>query len=164
MLKYSHGNTPILLSTPSLRCAAAAWLLTVAASMSSQQMPPAAATNTTQSIPKYEIVVFKDVMVPMRDGVRLACNIYRPALNGKLVEGKFPVILERTPYSKDADEYWTTVFVPLGYVAVRQDVRGRFNSEGTWRFFRDDSNCGYDTAKWIGQQPWSDGGIGTVGG
>ncbi len=164
MLKYSHGNTPILLSTPSLRCAAAAWLLTVAASMSSQQMPPAAATNTTQSIPKYEIVVFKDVMVPMRDGVKLACNIYRPALNGKLVEGKFPVILERTPYSKDADEYWTTVFVPLGYVAVRQDVRGRFDSEGTWRFFRDDSNDGYDTAKWIGQQPWSDGGIGTVGG
>src|SRR5438552_17516278 len=97
MLKYSHGNTPILLSTPSLRCAAAAWLLTVAASMSSQQMPPAAATNTTQSIPKYEIVAFKDVMVPMRDGVKLACNIYRPALNGKLVDGQLPVILERTP-------------------------------------------------------------------
>src|SRR5438093_2168322 len=89
MLKYSHGNTPIHLSTPNLRCAAAAWLLTVAASMSSQQMPPAAATNTTQSIPKYEIVVFKDVMVPMRDGVRLACNIYRPALNGKQSRGSF---------------------------------------------------------------------------
>src|SRR5205809_219560 len=159
MLMYSHGNTPILLSTPSLRCAAAAWLLTVAASMSSQQMPPAAATNTTQSIPKYEIVVFKDVMVPRRDGVKLACNIYRPALNGQLVGGKPPVSLRRTPYGRDAEDYGTTVFVPLGYVAVRQAARGGFNSEGTWRFLRDDSDDGYDTDKWIGQQPWADGGI-----
>jgi hypothetical protein len=53
-------------------------------------------------------VVFKDVMIPMRNGVKLACNIYRPARNGKLVEGKFPVILERTPYSKDAGEWRRT--------------------------------------------------------
>jgi uncharacterized protein len=120
-------------------------------------------TKTPQSAPKYDIAVFKDVMVPMRDGVKLACNIYRPALNGKLVEGKFPVILERTPYNKDAGEYLTNAFVPAGYVAVRQDVRGRFDSEGKWRFFRDDSNDGYDTVNWIGEQSWSDGGIGTVG-
>ncbi len=99
----------------------------------------------------------------MRDGVKLACNIYRPALNGKPVDGKFPVIMERTPYNKDAGEWATDGFVPLGYVVVRQDVRGRFNSEGTWRFFRDDTNDGYDTVEWVGEQSWFDGGIGTVG-
>jgi putative CocE/NonD family hydrolase len=50
-----------------------------------------------------------------------------------------------------------------GFVVVRQDVRGRFKSEGTWRFFRDDVNDGYDTAKWVGDQPWSNGKIGTEG-
>jgi putative CocE/NonD family hydrolase len=164
MLKYIHGKTPAVLPAIILRSTTATFLLAIASTSAGQQAPLPAAANPTQSAPKYDIVVFKDVMVPMRDGVKLACNTYRPALNGKLVEGKFPVILERTPYSKDADEYWTTVFVALGYVAVRQDVRGRFNSEGAWRFFRDDSNDGYDTARWIGEQPWSDGAIGTVGG
>src|SRR5947208_13450211 len=135
MLKHTHSKASTLLSRHILRCAAAALLLTLAAILCGQQTPFAAAANTTNSATKYEIVVFKDVMVPMRDGVKLACNIYRPALNGKLVEGKFPVILERTPYSKDADEYWTTVFVPLGYVPVRQDVRGRSNSERALRLF-----------------------------
>jgi putative CocE/NonD family hydrolase len=160
MLKFRR-KAPVLLPGIIRSCTTATLLLLAAASLFGQQPP---LTPIAQSAPKYAIVVFKDVMVPMRDRVKLACNIYRPALNGKLVEEKFPVMLERTPYSKDADEYWTTVFVPLGYVAVRQDVRGRFNSEGTWRFFRDDGNDGYDTTKWIGQQPWSDGGIGTVGG
>lgn len=102
-------------------------------------------------------------MVPMRDGVKLACDIYRPAAGGKPVEGKFPVILERTPYGKDTVESWANFFVPRGYIAIGQDVRGRFQSEGSWRPFRDDGNDGYDTAQWIGQQPWSGGGIGTVG-
>jgi uncharacterized protein len=52
--------------------------------------------------------------------------------------------------------------VKQGYVVILQDVRGRFNSEGTWQFFRDDINDGYDTAKWIGSQPWSNCAIGTV--
>src|SRR5882762_8863906 len=112
---------------------AVSWLLAVGVSVCGQQTSPVAAAKTIQGAPKYEIVVFKDVMVPMRDGVKLACNIYRPALNGKLAEGKFPGILERTPYSKDADDWWIPTFVPLGYIVVRQDVRGRFNSEGTWR-------------------------------
>jgi putative CocE/NonD family hydrolase len=124
------------------------------------QQPPAPAP---QSEPKYDVVLVKDVMIPMRDGVKLACDIYRPAANGKAVDGKFPVILERTPYGKDTSESWARFFVPRGYIAVGQDIRGRFNSEGMWRPFRDDGNDGYDTAKWIGEQTWSDGGIGTVG-
>jgi len=119
--------------------------------------------TTLGSQPKYGITVSKNVMISMRDGVKLACDIYRPALNGQAAEGKFPVILERTPYGKDDAEYWAEFFVPRGYIAIGQDVRGRYDSEGTWRPFRDDGNDGYDTAKWIGEQPWSDGSIGTVG-
>ncbi len=143
-------------------CSVAALLLAGAASLGlfGQQSPPASAL---QSEPKYDVVLIKDVMIPMRDGVKLACDIYRPATNGQAVEGKFPVILERTPYGKDTAQSWARFFVPRGYIAVSEDIRGRFNSEGSWRPFRDDGNDGYDTAKWIGEQRWSDGGIGTVG-
>jgi len=51
----------------------------------------------------------------MRDGVRLATNLYRPGLNGSPVQGRFPVILERTPYDKDHSESWAAYFVPRGY-------------------------------------------------
>jgi len=121
------------------------------------------ALAAAQSDVRYEIVVSKNVMVSMRDGVRLATDIYRPALNGSPAPGKFPAILERTPYSKAGDEEWARYFVPRGYIVIGQDVRGRYESEGHWRPHRDDDNDGYDTAQWIGQQPWSDGGIGTVG-
>ena len=48
----------------------------------------------------YEVALISDIMVPMRDGVRLATDVYRPARNGRPVPGRFPVILERTPYGK----------------------------------------------------------------
>jgi len=111
----------------------------------------------------YEIVVEHNVMIKMRDGVTLAGDIYRPAMNGKAVEGKFPVILERTPYGKQTVESWARYFVPRGYIAIGQDVRGRYGSEGKWRPFRDDGPDGFDTLKWIGAQGWSDGRVGTVG-
>ncbi len=113
--------------------------------------------------PRFEIAVEKNVMVAMRDGVHLATDIYRPARNGAPVVGKFPAILERTPYNKGTIEHWARYFVSRGYVAVGQDVRGRYASEGRWRPHRDDVNDGYDTAKWIGEQPWCDGNLGTVG-
>ncbi|MBI1984231.1 MAG: CocE/NonD family hydrolase, partial [Acidobacteria bacterium] len=121
------------------------------------------ARPAAQAEVRYEIVVSKNVMVTMRDGVRLATDVYRPALNGQPAPGKFPAILERTPYNKDGIAGWARYFVPRGYVAVGQDVRGRFASEGRWRPHRDDVNDGYDTAKWIGAQAWSDGSFGTVG-
>ncbi len=102
-------------------------------------------------------------MVPMRDGVRLSADIYLPARNGVPVGGTFPVILERTPYGTGKAEPWATYFVSRGYVAVAQDVRGRFNSEGRWFPLRDDVQDGYDTARWIGRQPWCNGKIGAVG-
>ena len=112
----------------------------------------------------YGIVVLKDVMIPMRDGVRLATDVHLPARDGVAAKGRFPAILERTPYNKDESDFWARVFVPRGYVFVAQDVRGRFHSEGHWRPLHDDGHDGYDTARWIGAQPWSDGGFGTVGG
>jgi hypothetical protein len=112
----------------------------------------------------YGTVLVKDVMVPMRDGVRLSTDVYRPARSGVAVEGRFPVILERTPYNKEESDFWARRFVPHGYVFVTQDVRGRFKSEGRWRALVDDGGDGSDTARWIAAQPWSDGGIGTIGG
>jgi putative CocE/NonD family hydrolase len=116
-----------------------------------------------QAQAQFEVLAGKDTMIAMRDGVRLATDIYRPARNGAAVEGKFPAILERTPYGKDRLAGVANYFVPRGYVVVLQDVRARYKSEGHWRPLRDDPNDGFDTAKWIGAQPWSDGGIGTVG-
>ena len=107
-------------------------------------------------------VVLEDVMVPMRDGVRLATRVTLPRGDG-LAPQRFPVILERTPYDKAGSRDWADMFVAHGYAFVSQDVRGRYGSEGRWRPNRDDGNDGFDTAKWIGEQPWFQGGIGTVG-
>jgi putative CocE/NonD family hydrolase len=111
----------------------------------------------------YEIAITKNEIVPMRDGVKLATDIYRPARNGTAADGKFPVILERTPYNKDHLSTAADHYVPHGYIVIAQDVRGRYKSEGRWVPIRDDPNDGFDTAKWIGSQPWFDGHIGTMG-
>jgi putative CocE/NonD family hydrolase len=109
-------------------------------------------------------VMALEVMIPMRDGVRLATNIYRPAVNGSAAPGKFPAVLLRTPYDKASRaQSFAADFVARGYVVVVQDVRGRYRSEGHWSFLRDDLNDGFDTAQWIGQQDWSDQSIGTIG-
>ena len=111
----------------------------------------------------YQVSATKDVMIPARDGIKLATDVYRPARDGSPVDGKFPVLLERTPYNKDSGANAAKYYVPRGYVVVFQDVRGRYKSEGHWRPIADDPNDGFDTAKWIGSQPWSDGSIGTTG-
>jgi uncharacterized protein len=111
----------------------------------------------------YDVVAIKNEMVPMRDGIRLATDIYRPARNGSAVIGKFPVILERTPYNKDNLAVAADHYVPHGYIVVAQDVRGRYRSEGRWFPIRDDPHDGFDTAQWLGTQSWFDGHIGTMG-
>jgi uncharacterized protein len=100
----------------------------------------------------------------MRDGTRLATDVYLPARGGAVLEGKYPVVLTRTPYNKSTGaDVVARMFVPFGYVLVIQDVRGRYGSQGHWRPIRDDPNDGFDTAKWIGEQPWSNQTIGTIG-
>ena len=99
-----------------------------------------------------------DVMVPMRDGIKLATDIYVPA-----TEGKFPTILTRSPYGKSGSKKQGEYFAQHGYVYIAQDTRGRFGSEGVWHMMTDDGRDGVDTAAWIGKQPWSDGKIGMLG-
>jgi putative CocE/NonD family hydrolase len=103
-------------------------------------------------------------MVPMRDGVRLATDIYRPSREGVAKSGRFPTILVRTPYIRSHRAEGADQFVSRGYVLLVQSVRGRYGSEGHWRFFQDDPADGYGTSVWIASQPWSDGAIGTTGG
>ena len=113
--------------------------------------------------PAYEVVARKNVMVPMRDGVRLATDIYLPARNGAAVEGRFPVILSRTPYGKGGAAADAKYYVPGGYVLVSQDTRGRGESDGIWHWMTDDRQDGYDAIEWIASQPWSDGKLGMMG-
>src|SRR5881409_2127150 len=87
-------------------------------------------TNQRGSWMEYDVVVEKNVRVPMRDGVRLAADLYLPARNGKVAEGRFPAVMERTPYDKEGKVNEGRYFARRGYVAVMQDVRGRFQSEG----------------------------------
>ena len=124
------------------------------------------------SLPEYGIVVAQDLMVPMRDGVRLATDLYRPANpDGSPVEGEFPVILGRTSYDKSNPVIWVDpvarFFVPRGYVVLLQDLRGRGHSEGTGQYYHTanplEGKDGYDTIEWAASQTWSNGRTGMVG-
>jgi hypothetical protein len=144
-----------------LRLAAGAlWGLASVAAQSVSGPPVSAGADSTP----FGISSRENVMVAMRDGTHLATDIYFPSHAGAPVEGRYPVILNRTPYNKaTAANQLAAMFVPYGYVVVIQDVRGRYRSEGHWRPIRDDPNDGFDTAQWIGGQPWSNQTIGTVG-
>jgi uncharacterized protein len=106
----------------------------------------------------------RDVLVAMRDGVRLATDVYRPEGSGQ-----HPVILERTPGGKQRAVTSLTLALLLpdllerGYAVVVQDTRGRFNSAGDWEPFRCEINDGFDTVRWAATQPWSTGQVGMVG-
>ncbi len=115
---------------------------------------------------QYDVICESNVMVPMRDGVRLAADVYRPALGGRPADGAFPVILERTPYDKSMPRAVAQAkyYARRGYVCVSQDVRGRYESEGEWYAFAKEAPDGYDTVEWLAAQPWSNGRIGTKGG
>lgn len=109
------------------------------------------------------VEVKTNVMVAMRDGVKLATDIYLPAKDGKALKGKFPTILTRLPYNKEGSKKHGEYFARQGYVFVAQDTRGRYASEGVWHWLTDDGVDGVDTAKWIAAQGWSDGKIGMMG-
>jgi uncharacterized protein len=112
---------------------------------------------------EFEIVVEKNVMIPMRDGARLAADIYRPARGGKAASGRFPAILTRTPYNKDGSDREGRYYGERGYIVVANDVRGRYASEGTWRLIADDPQDGFEVVEWIARQEWSNGKVGTFG-
>lgn len=125
-----------------------------------------------------DVIVHRDVMVPMRDGIRLATDIYRPARDGVPVETALPVIFERTPYDKAGTprtELSLANPTPMtrcelavrlvreGYVVVWQDCRGRYGSQGEFVKYLNEGEDGYDAMAWIEAQPWNTSRIGTMG-
>jgi putative CocE/NonD family hydrolase len=108
---------------------------------------------------KHAVAFERDVPVKMRDGVTLYADIYRPD-----ADGKFPVLLERTPYNKKDSTGFGLKAVPHGYVVIVQDVRGRYASEGEWYPFKHESEDGYDTVEWAAALPYSSGKVGMFGG
>ena len=103
---------------------------------------------------------------PMRDGVRLATEVYLPA-----GDGPFPVVLQRTPYNRrspgpgsDCDAAVGRYFAERGYATLNQDVRGRYRSEGEFDAMRQEAADGYDAVEWAAAQPWSNGNVGMIGG
>jgi putative CocE/NonD family hydrolase len=117
----------------------------------------------------FGIVIAKDVMLPVRDGTRLATDIFRPARDGEPVAGRYPTVLCRTPYDKSDKRYVEIAdhFVPQGYTVCLQDARDRYRSEGTGDYQHtvtpQQGTDTYDTVEWIAAQPWSNGRVGTVG-
>ena len=107
-----------------------------------------------------EMTVDKNVMVPMRDGMRLETDIYRPP-----GPGPFPALVSRSPYGRTAGRAGTGAdfWVPLGYAYVTQDCRGRFGSEGDYTPHLSEGPDGYDTIEWVAEQPWCNGAVGTTG-
>ena len=113
----------------------------------------------------YDYVVLRGVDVRMRDGVVLKADVYLPARDGQAVEGRWPVVLERTPYDRGRASHAVTGrhFARRGYAAVMQDVRGRWGSEGEFYFLRNEADDGADTMAWVRTQAWCNGRIGTLG-
>ena len=114
----------------------AAWLVAYAVMFALMAVGVACAAEN------YEVVVEPNVAAKMRDGVTLRADIYRPK-----AEGKFPVLLVRTPYDKTNESSFGMKGAARGYVVVEQDVRGRFASEGEWYTFKNESQDGYDTVE-----------------
>jgi len=109
----------------------------------------------------YPVKVDRGVSVKMRDGVILRGDLFRPD-----AEGKFPILLERTPYRRDTWGYdvdFAQRAASHGYIVFLQDVRGRYTSDGEWYPFLHESADGYDTIEWIAAQPYSDGRVGMFG-
>jgi len=127
------------------------------------------AQNQDDILEKLEEIAIVDqkVMMPMRDGVRLATDIYRPKTDGKV-----PIIFSRTPYNfnswGDGEQRTRTAqtayeAVKRGYAYVVQNERGRYFSEGEWDILGVPLTDGYDAFSWMKDQAWSNGKIGTLG-
>lgn len=114
--------------------------------------------DATISQPTFEVIEERGVGVPMRDGLKLSTDLYRPK-----TDAKAPVILIRTPYKKEMSELDGKFYARRGYVVAIQDVRGRFGSPGEWEPFVNEKEDGYDTIEWLAAQPWSTGKVGMIG-
>lgn len=108
---------------------------------------------------EYKVVEQRDLDAPMRDGVKLKIDVFRPD-----AEGRFPAVLQQTPYNKNGQAERARKFAARGYVVVNSDSRGRFDSGGEWDPFSQKHKMdGYDLVQWIAEQPWCNGNVGTYG-
>ena len=107
----------------------------------------------------YRVAIHHGVYAAMRDGVKLAADIYQPE-----AEDKFPVLLQRTPYNRAGAAESAAAMAAHGYVVIIQDTRGRFDSQGEFYPFRYESPDGYDTVEWAAALPYSNGKVGMFGG
>lgn len=111
----------------------------------------------------HNIIIERDVMVEMRDGIKLAVDIYRPD-----TDQRYPVLINTHPYGNDSFlVVHELLFSPLiaaqkGFVVVVQELRGTYGSEGVWRY-ADAGKDAYDTVEWAAVQSWSTGDIGLYG-
>ena len=107
--------------------------------------------------------VEKKLMVPMRDGIRLATDLYTP----KDSDGPYPTIFLRSPYNFNELGKWYLEWligsIERGYAFVIQNERGKFFSEGEWEILGFPRTDGYDALSWIEDQSWSNGKVGTIG-
>ncbi|HEV8040161.1 MAG TPA: CocE/NonD family hydrolase [Bryobacteraceae bacterium] len=127
-----------------------------------------AARNATEKELESLAIIERKVMVPMRDGKRMAADVYRP----KDVSKKYPIIFVRTPYNFN---YWdvrggvprdlTTELqaVKHGYAFIEMNERGHFFSEGSYDILGPPLTDGTDAITWMSSQPWSNGKVGTIG-
>ncbi len=112
---------------------------------------------------QFKVIRERNVMVPMRDGTRLATDVFRPD-----APGRFPALVNRGPYGKDdyvaSPDHSVWFFPTHGYVVLSQDCRARFQSEGDYYnpLFQEVAD-GYDTVEWAARQPWCNGRVGTTG-
>jgi putative CocE/NonD family hydrolase len=113
-------------------------------------------------------IIEQKILVPMRDGVGLAADIYRPAD----ATDALPTVFVRTPYNfntyRDGEPRTRGLKAVLkaverGYAYIVQNERGRYFSEGEWDILGPPTTDGYDTLTWIAEQPWSNGKVGTIG-
>jgi putative CocE/NonD family hydrolase len=113
------------------------------------------------------VQLVKNVRIPMRDGVRLAADLYMPAATGGA--DRWPVVMEYIPYRKDdvhlASRPFYLAFPRHGYVVARVDIRGTGASEGvsTDEYTLQEQLDGYDAVEWLAQQPWCDGHVNMMG-
>lgn len=113
---------------------------------------------TSLAAERYEVIVERGIAATMRDGVVLRADIYRPQ-----ADGRFPVLLQRTPYDKRGTADFGLKAAARGYVVVVQDVRGRYTSDGEWYPFKHELRDGYDTVEWAASLPYSNGRVGMFG-
>src|SRR5215467_3812932 len=109
------------------------------------------------------VLVERNVEIPMRDGVILRANVYRPDTPEPV-----PVVLSRLPYNKDLPSWQVMTdavrLAEAGFAVVNQDTRGRFQSGGEFYPFVNEGRDGYDSVEWAAAQPWSSGAVGMTGG